>query len=59
MVVYILMLLPQKFENVKAALENQPKSVLTLDFVTQRLLDAEAFLFETQRKKMCAPRQSC
>lgn len=52
MVAYILMLLPQKFENVKTALENQPKSVLTLDFVTQRLLDAEAFLFDSKKEKV-------
>lgn len=52
MVVYILMLLSQKFEDVKIALANQPESVLTLDFVTQRLLDAEPLLFDSKKEKV-------
>ena len=50
-IVYILMSLPQEYENVKTALENQPNVNLTLDFVTQRLLDAEALKNDSRKEK--------
>ncbi|GBM95326.1 Copia protein [Araneus ventricosus] len=39
-IVYILMSLPKEYESVKVALENQPNVNLTLEFVTQRLIDS-------------------
>lgn len=47
-IVYILMSLPKEFEPVKAALENQPDANLTLEFVTQRLIDADALMKESR-----------
>lgn len=38
--------------NVKTALGNQPNHVLTLDLVTQRLLEAEAILLDSRQKKV-------
>lgn len=51
-IVYVLMSLPQEYESVKTALENQPNENLTLDFVSQRLLDAEALLNESRKEKV-------
>lgn len=47
-IVYILMSLPKDFEAVKVALENQPDANLTLEFVMQRLIDAEALMSESR-----------
>ena len=49
-IVYIFMSLPVEFENVKVALENQPTSNLTVDFVSQRLIDAEALINSNNSK---------
>lgn len=43
-IVYILKSLPQVSKNVKTALENQTNANFTLNFVTQRLLNAEPLL---------------
>lgn len=47
------MYLPQLFGNVKTALGNQPIGILTLDFVSQRLIDAEALLLYSRKEKVC------
>ncbi|GBN76962.1 Retrovirus-related Pol polyprotein from transposon TNT 1-94 [Araneus ventricosus] len=47
-IVYILMSLPKEYESVKVALENQPNVNLTLEFVTQRLIDSEALMNDSK-----------
>lgn len=46
MIVHILMLLLEEFENLMAALDNQPKAILHLHFVTQKLLDNQTYLLD-------------
>ncbi|XP_054722257.1 uncharacterized protein LOC129231933 [Uloborus diversus] len=45
-IVYILMSLPKEYETVRISLENQPSESLNLDFVTKRLIDAEALIHD-------------
>ncbi len=40
-VIYLLMSLPADYDVIKSTIENQPNENLTLDFVMQRLLNAE------------------
>ncbi|GBO02298.1 hypothetical protein AVEN_21645-1 [Araneus ventricosus] len=40
-VIYLLMSLPADYDVIKSTIENQPNETLTLDFVMQRLLNAE------------------
>lgn len=40
------MALLQEFENLMTALDNQPKDILYLDFVTQNLLDNQTHLLD-------------
>ncbi|GBM76252.1 Copia protein [Araneus ventricosus] len=47
-IVYIWMSLPKEYESVKVALENQPNVNLTLEFVTQRLIDSEALMNDSK-----------
>ncbi|GBO17536.1 hypothetical protein AVEN_219700-1 [Araneus ventricosus] len=42
------MSLPKEYESVKVALENQPNVNLTLEFVTQRLIDTEALMNDSK-----------
>lgn len=43
-IVHILMSLPAEYEGIKSAIENQPSENLTVEFVSGRLLDAEAMM---------------
>lgn len=36
----------EEFENLMTALDNQPKAILHLDFVTQNLLDNQTHLLD-------------
>lgn len=49
-IVYILMSLPKEYESVKVALENQQSDNLTLEFVTKRLIDSEALIFDSRNE---------
>lgn len=47
-IVYILMFLPKDYEMVKVTLENQHSINLILEFVTQRLRDAESLMNDSK-----------
>ncbi|GBN75055.1 hypothetical protein AVEN_7206-1 [Araneus ventricosus] len=47
-IAYILMSLSKEYESVKVALENQPNVNLTLESVTQRLIDSETFMNDSK-----------
>lgn len=50
-VVYLLLFLPAEFNGIKAAIENRPNENLNLDFITQKLKNAEALMQNTHSLK--------
>ena len=57
-VIYLLMSLPPEYDVIKTAIENQPNENLSLDFVVQRLLNAESLKADKNSGNARTPRSA-